>query len=538
MDRAGAGFGRTVKEIVARLGTRVVLVNVPYFLKDPQTSEMIFQGVIDIFNKKLLVWKSDDGKNVEVTDINDEEKYPELYEECMNCREAAIEQLGEFDEEVINSFFETEDYMKVPADVIKNALRKATLEGYAVPVLCGSSFKNIGVQPLIEAVNDYLPSPIDVNPPEITASSLARSSKSKKNSKKKAAVEVETSLPVSVDPKFGCVINKKKHVTSALAFKVITHPIRGIMVFVRVYSGKLQPGATVINTTTGEKIRIGKLLLMHGDVPEEVKFLNAGNIGVITATDNISTGDTLITNALTKTPNQLSSQESHAKLLPIEIPPPVFSVSIEPSTPSDKRKLDNALAQLLKEDPSLKLGYDEEADQTILSGMGELHLEITKERLLTDMKVNADIGEIRVTYKETITSPTAEFSKSVDSAGAKESFSVSLSLDSYEGALDDTSFVNEENSFVLEQDQNIVIFEKGSTPSSVQKALDAPEYHFGVAYDTLLSAIIAGINGSLQIGGKIARLPLHSCVVRVKKWTVPTEATSASDLVQVSRLAI
>lgn len=552
MDREGAGFGRTVKEIVGRLATRVVLVNIPYFVQDPSTKQMIFQGVIDIFDKKLLVWKQNtnhnekltDGKQVDVIDISDESKTPELYQQCLEAREAAVEQLGEFDEKVIESFFETEDYMNVPSSILKTALRKATIEGYAIPVLCGASFKNIGVQPLLDTVNDYLPSPLDINPPEVISTGFsAQSGRSKKNNNKNSSSSSQnknsptaSSIPVTVDPKVGCIVNNNKNLSTALAFKVLTHPNRGIMVFIRVYSGKIQQSSTIINTRTGQQLKIGKLLLMNGDVPLEVKELTAGNIGVITGTDQITTGDTLLAHSLRKDVNSLSQKDS-VKLLPIQIPPPVFSVSLEPDTVADKRKLESSLDILIREDPSLKLGYDEDSAQIILSGMGELHLEIAKDRLVNDMKVKANIGEVKVTYKETIISPSKKV-KNQSGENEKQLYSVQLSLDSFEGPAEETDFFNEEGSYLLENDNNMIIFEKNSTPENVASALKHPVWSLPLTFEAMVNSIIAGTSASLQVGGKIAKLPLHSTVVRIHKWEIPSEANTVAPLINCTRTAI
>ncbi|KAH3671729.1 hypothetical protein OGAPHI_000434 [Ogataea philodendri] len=532
MDREGAGFGRTVKEIVSRLATRVVLVNVPYFVKDNSTGQMIFEGVIDVFDKKLLIWNNtdlgSDGSKVNVIDISNESEHPELYQQVLECREAAVEQLGEFDENVINSFLETEDYMEVPANTLKNALRQACISGFATPVLCGASFRNIGVQPLLDAVNDYLPSPLEISVPEVTSSSIHQT----KTKKRKQLQASDTSLPVKMDNRVGLVVNNNLNLMTALAFKMISHPIRGIMVFVRVYSGKLQPNSTVLNSRTGEKVRIGKLLLMNADVPQEVKYLSSGSIGVITGTDQIVTGDTLIGHSLSKNTNQLSPKEQAAKLLPIKIPPPVFSVSIEPSTVSDNRKLTTCLDTLLKEDPSLHLSYDEDSGQNILSGMGELHLDITKDRLINDMKANAEVGEVRVTYKETITVPTGVFKSNTG-----DGFEVELSLESFEGPVEDLE-LPDEGVYYLEQDDNVVIVEPSSTPEPVRKALNAQIWSLPMSYETMINGILSGVNGALQVGGQRAKLPLHSIIVRIHKWTILTDANSISPLINSTRTTI
>lgn len=557
MDRDGAGYGRTVKEIVGRLGTRATLVNIPYFVEDVATGRMNFTGVIDVIHKNLLRWnistnvsstsEAADGTDIEVIHLEKEDlntEYTDAKKQCIKARKAVIEQLCDFDDAIVDSFLETEDYMKVDSAVIQESLRKATIKRYTTPILCGSSFKNIGVQPLMDAVVSYLPSPIDVPPPKIICD-INACGRRKRNAKKYLQAhsnETDLNLPVKMDPRIGCVINKDKNLSASLAFKVISHPNRGLMIFVRVYSGKLNPNSTVINSRTGERIRIGKLLLMNGEIPQEVKYLTAGNIGVITGTEEISTGDTLISHAISKNPNKIQKREASAKLLSITIPPPVFSVSIEPTTVADKRKLETCLKLILKEDPSLRLTYDDEAGQLILSGMGELHLEITKDRLVNDMKVNADIGKVHVTYKESIIEPTESVSKSQQDPNCTGMFYVKLTVVPFEGLAESTSLFNNdtnEECHLLKYDNNMVVFEQASAPPFVEKVFSG-EYRWPmeVSYDQLINSIISGVNGSLQVGGRIASLPLHSVAVKILKWNVPLEAKSATPLLQLTRMAI
>lgn len=561
MDRDGAGYGRTVKEIVGRLGTRAVLANIPYFVKD-SSQNPIFKGIIDVIARKLIVWKDVDsnGKEVDVFDISTPTcAYPESYEEMLKCREAMVETLGELDESIIDNFLETEDYTQVSISLLKKCIRKLTIEGKITPILCGSSFKNIGVQPLMDAIVDFLPSPVDIKAPEVISSVTAstghsRKKKSKKGKETDQTQKVSSPAPLSViDPKLGCVINKNKNLTTALAFKVINHPNRGLMVFVRVYSGKLQPNSTVINSRNGEKIKIGKLLVMNGDSPLDVKYLSAGNIGVITGTDEIATGDTIIAHSLTKTVNQISKSEAGLKLLPIDIPPPVFSVSIEPTTVADKRKLDTSLEILLKEDPSLKLSFDEESGQSILSGMGELHLEITKDRLVNDMKVKADIGDVCVTYKETITRPvgpiTVYENGSAPTDEEESQFGITLSVYPFDGEADDMlasmhelmgkQFDEEADVHYLDMN-TLVVFDKDSMPDAIKKELALEKWTLSFSYKKLINSMLSGATGALQMGGRLARLPLQNLVVYIEKWYIPdvNDVNSMSPLIKVTREAI
>lgn len=544
MDRDGAGFGRTVKEIVGRLGTRSILLNIPYFIKDDSQNQ-IFKGIIDIINKKLIIWKETDinGKDIDVHDISIPNcEYPDVYNEMLKCRESIVETLGELDESIIDNFFETEDYTKVSIDLLKKSIKNLTLKGKITPILCGSSFKNIGVQPLMDAIIDYLPSPLESIPPEVISTNLKNINK--------------TELSI-IDPKLGCIINKNKNLTTALAFKVINHPNRGLMIFVRVYSGKLQPNSMIINSRTGEKIKIGKLLVMNGDSPLEVKYLTAGNIGVITGTDEISTGDTIIAHSLTKNINQISKIDSTLKLLPINIPPPVFSVSIEPTTIADKRKLDSSLDILLKEDPSLKLTFDEESGQSILSGMGELHLEITKDRLINDMKVKADIGDVCVTYKETITKPVLNIEYSENNNNSKKNdnddndneipcFGIKLNIYPIEinvkeklTELHEFKSFNDEDIYQLDIN-TLVIFDKDSIPDVIKKELLLEKWTLNFSYEKLINSILSGVTGSLQMGGRLARLPLQNLIIYIDEWKIPeiNEIKNINPLIKITREGI
>lgn len=516
MDRDGAGFGRTVKEVVAKLGTRVVLVNVPFFSKEGK-----FEGVLDVVRSVLLKWPSlSDGKKVETEQVSESHF---LYSEVQKCRESMIETLTEFDEAVVDSFLENEeDYMKVPVKVIEAAIRKGTLSRAIAPVLCGASFRNIGVQPLLDAVTSFLPSPVEVSPPNVE--SILRASQN---------------IPVTVDPLHGCVVAGNRNLAMALAFKVITHPVRGVMVFIRVYSGRFQSGSTVVNTKSGQAIRLGKLLTMHADVPEEVQSVTSGNIGVITGTaSEITTGDTLVCHSVKKSFTGFPPREKNAHLMPIPVPPPVFSVSLEPETVGQRRKLEESLDILMREDPSLKLSSDEETGQIILSGMGELHLDIAVNRLVNEFKAKVVAGDIMVSYKETLLSATPVVALSREVNGSV--FSIKLSL---EPLGDDVA----RESFSI--DNNVISFNDHAAPESIasvwndiaREKLDT--WPFPLPYEAITSSIVSGCNASLQTGGVIAKLALYGVSARIHSWDIPREVlnestSSLSPLLTLTREAV
>ncbi len=475
MDREGAGFSRTVKEIIAKLGTRVLLLNVPYFV-EMENREKKFVGVLDIIDKKLLRWIDQD--NIKVTDVEGE-----TYEEVARCRESLIETLGEIDDAVIDSFLECEDYMKVPADVIRKAVRKATLSNYAVPVLTGASFKNIGVQPLMDAVNYYLPSPIECQP--------------------------EVSCPV-VKTDEGFVMNQNKHLAVAMAFKVITDPIRGVMVFVRVYSGKLKNHATVY--VNGEKFKIGKLLVMHANVPQDVTEISAGNIGVIVS-DKLKTGDTILSNIQNK---KLQNKELSIVVNPIIVPPPVFTISLEPRTSGDKRSMDEALEIILREDPSLKVTVDEENGQTLLAGMGELHLEIARDRL-RDLKAKIEIGQIMVSYKETVLEKL-----SVSKESPEHEFKISMAL--------------EPKPELFEENPNVVRVNLGDN-NVLEVPVEPENWEKVMPYQSCINAFISGSISSIQ-RGPILKLPLNSVLIKVTSFDMPPDSQNVTLWITLVRQCI
>lgn len=537
MDRPGAGFSRTVKEIVSKLHTRAVCINLPYF-KAKGNHDFEFSGVLDVIHNKLLVWDSvadSSGKAVRAIDLDPEN--PELAPLCetvAKSRESMVETLGEFDEKVIESFFEHEDYMKIPTQVLQQAIREATIRNQITPVLCGSSFRNMGVQPLLDAVVSYLPSPLQTSLPEITSSSSKRVGKKKK----KSVVSQTVDVAVEMAQGRGLVFNKNANLTVSLAFKVTTHPARGVMTFFRVYSGKLTSNSTVINTRTGKKIHLRKLMLMHGDVPEEVQAISAGNIGVVAGTDDdIVTGDTFVSHGATHS-KSFNETESNMTLHPIEIPPPLFNSGIEPATAGDERHMNECIKTLLREDPSLQVHLDEDLGQTVLSGMGELHLEIIRDRLVNDMKAKVRLRDVAVSYKETISK--ADGSVVTITSAEHPDVSVTVSLDSFEGEAAESSFAEEDGAILMDLDNNIIVLDPTATPESMVLAVKERRWKPEQSLEELQDTLVQGCATGLQIGGPMFGLPLHSCVVRITLWSFPTDDKLApgTTLLDVGRRAV
>jgi elongation factor G len=352
MDRIGADFEGGVASIREKLGAKAVPIQLPI------GAESAFAGVIDLVEMKAILYKDETkGAKFEIEDIP-----AELLEVAQKAHDFLLESVAEVDEALMEKYLAGES---ITAPEVKAALRKGTIAMELFPVLCGSAFKNKGVQPLLDAVIDYLPSPIDI--PAIKGTDP--------ESKEEVVVERQADPDAPV---------------AALAFKIVTDPYVGILTFFRVYSGTVTAGSTILNSTRGKKERIGRVVRMHADKREEVKEVSAGDIGAAVGLKETITGDTLCD------PDQPILLES------IHAPAPVISVAIEPKTKADEERMGLSLMKLAKEDPSLKLSVDKESGQTIISGMGELHLDIIKQRLFREFGVDSTVGKPQVAYRETI----------------------------------------------------------------------------------------------------------------------------------------
>jgi elongation factor G len=350
MDKLGASFARAVETIHERLGAN------PVMLQWPIGRESSFQGVVDLLEMQGVVWETELGDDPQYVPIP-----PDLLEEAQLQRELMLEQIVETDDELMGRYLEGEEI--TPAE-LRKALRTGTLEGYLTPVLCGSALRNKGVQPLLDAIVDYLPSPLEV-PPVVGQNPYTG---------KEELRSADVSGPLA-----------------ALAFKIATDPYVGRLIYVRIYSGKVKVGATVYNPGKRRKERTNKLLRMFAHAREEVPELTAGDIGAVVGLKRTFTGDTL---CVPSAPIILES---------IAFPEPVIFVAVEPRTAADQARMDEALRRLAEEDPTFVVRLDENTGQTILSGMGELHLEILVDRLVREFRVQAKVSRPRVAYRETIT---------------------------------------------------------------------------------------------------------------------------------------
>jgi elongation factor G len=352
MDRIGADFDRSVETMIDRLGANAVPVQLPI------GSEADLVGIIDLIAMKAIIYNDDLGKDFDVIDIPEEH---ELRAE--EARETLIDAVGTFDDELAEAYLETGD---VEIGQLKAAIRKAVLELGITPVFCGSAFKNKGVQPLLDAVVDYLPSPLDVPPVEGIVEA-------------RNGDITEEVRNASDDEPF-----------AALAFKIAADPFVGKLTYFRVYSGRLSAGSRILNVTSGKSERVGRILMMHANDREELEEVYAGDIAAAVGIKQIVTGDTLC------------APDAPIKLENIVFPEPVIKVAVEPKTKSDQEKMSVALGRLAEEDPTFQVQTNEETGQIEISGMGELHLEVLVDRMRREFNVEANVGKPQVSYRETI----------------------------------------------------------------------------------------------------------------------------------------
>ncbi|GLY63553.1 elongation factor G [Amycolatopsis taiwanensis] len=358
MDKLGADFYFTVRTISERLGARPLVIQLPI------GAESEFEGVIDLVRMKALTWRGEvkKGEDYEVEDIP-----AALAEKAAEYHEKLVETVAEADDELMEKFLEGQELTEAE---IKAGIRKLTIAREAYPVLAGSAFKNKGVQPMLDAVIDYLPSPLDQ--PPVEGLLLDGETKATRNA--------------SLDEPF-----------SALAFKIAAHPFFGKLTYIRVYSGKVAAGTQVVNATKDRKERIGKIFQMHSNKENPVEDAQAGHIYAVIGLKDTTTGDTL------------ADPQNPIVLESMTFPEPVIKVAIEPKTKADQEKLSTAIQKLAEEDPTFRVSQDEETGQTIIEGMGELHLEVLVNRMKSDYKVEANIGKPQVAYRETIRKTVEKF---------------------------------------------------------------------------------------------------------------------------------
>ncbi|NDJ87587.1 elongation factor G [Mycolicibacter kumamotonensis] len=385
MDKLGADFYFTVRTIEERLGARPLVIQLPI------GAENDFEGIVDLVEMNAKVWRGETklGETYETVEIP-----ADLADKADEYRTALLEAVAETDEALLEKYLGGEE---LTVEEIKSGIRKLTVSSELYPVLCGSAFKNKGVQPMLDAVVDYLPSPLDVE-------------------------SVQGHVPGKEDE----IISRKPSIDepfSALAFKIAVHPFFGKLTYVRVYSGKVESGAQVVNSTKGKKERLGKLFQMHSNKENPVESVSAGHIYAVIGLKDTTTGDTLCD------PNNQIVLES------MTFPAPVIEVAIEPKTKSDQEKLSLAIQKLAEEDPTFKVHLDQETGQTVIGGMGELHLDILVDRMRREFKVEANVGKPQVAYKETIRRKVekVEYTHKKQTGGSGQFAKVIIDLEPFTG---------------------------------------------------------------------------------------------------------
>ena len=391
MDRTGADFEMCVGDIRTKLGANPVPIQLPI------GAEENFEGIVDLVEMREIVWPidSDNGQTFDINEIR-----PELKEKAAEMRAFMLESIVETDDALMEKFFAGEEISLVE---IKKALRIATISGMVVPVACGTAFKNKGIQSLLDAIIDFMPSPVDIG--AVNGTDVKDST-------------IEMTREVSDDAPF-----------AALAFKIMTDPFVGRLSFFRVYSGMLEKGSYVLNSTKGKKERMGRILQMHANKREEIEQVYCGDIAAAVGLKDTTTGDTLC------------DMDKPIVLERMEFPEPVISVAVEPKTKVDQEKMGIALSKLAEEDPTFRVKSDKETGQTIISGMGELHLEIIVDRMRREFKVESTVGKPQVAYRETITIQADQDVKYAKQSGGKGQYGhVKITLEPNPGK--DFEFIN------------------------------------------------------------------------------------------------
>lgn len=428
MDKLGADFYYTVQTIIDRLGAKPLVLQLPIGAEDD------FDGVVDLVEMKAITWRGKVDTGAEPTI---EEIPADLQDKAAEYREKLLETVAESSEELMDKYFGGEE---LSIEEIKAAIRQLTVNSEVYPVLCGTAYRNKGVQPLLDAVVDYLPNPLDIG--EVHGHAVGDES-------------TEIARKPSVDEPF-----------SALAFKIAVHPFFGKLTFVRVYSGRVEPGSQVTNSTKGKKERVGKLFQMHANKENPVDEALAGNIYAFIGLKDTTTGDTLCD---ASNPIILES---------MDFPDPVIQVAIEPKTKSDQEKLGTAIQKLAEEDPTFTVHLDEESGQTVIGGMGELHLDVLVDRMRREFKVEANVGAPQVAYRETIRKPVEklEYTHKKQTGGSGQFAKVIISLEPYAPNADELE----------EGESPIYKFENAVTGGRVPK-----EY---------IPSVDAGIQDAMQYG--------------------------------------
>ncbi|KAI9696467.1 MAG: Ribosome-releasing factor 2, mitochondrial [Candelina mexicana] len=547
LDRDGAAFGATVKKIATRLHGYPAVCQIPWW----EGGRGRFIGVGDVVNLRGLKWEEGgDGKATTTYDLQElAEVEKSLYEELRHARVALVELLTDFDEAMVEEFLQYDsDHLAIPGQKIAKSLRRCLLaSGSArlIPILAGASFKNIGVQPLLDAVNDLLPNPTESPDPEI---SLGATKTILKGLPGATTVQESTSQPAKMKGRNSDSFTTKRSTGGArildccaLAFKVVNDPRRGVLVYVRVYSGVINRSTILFNTSLQVSERAPRLLEMHASEAIEVESIPTGQIGVIVGLKHARTGDTLVSYPGAKLKTVPPAPLNVLQLRPIDVPPPVFFASVEPESSSAEKQVRETLELLLREDPSLQVRIDGDSGQTLLSGMGELHLEIAHDRLVNDFKAKASMGRIEIGYRECILSPSSQETRMFDRdvAGRKGKAGCSACVAPSTAEAVNTSH-STENTDIASRDGNLITVSFPTlSPSGRPKDSSTPPLPSHLSLSAIRTALINGASAALARGPKHS-FPMHS--TRVTLTLDPSEHTFGTDstlaaLTSAARLA-
>ncbi|WPH03695.1 Hypothetical protein R9X50_00657800 [Acrodontium crateriforme] len=517
LDRDGAAFGRTVREIGTRLGAWPAVCGIPWWNEKGRLA-----GIGDVINLKGLRYpEGGDGKQITLRSLDElQAEDSTMADELKAARTALVELLSEHDDQMVEKFLDAdEDHVAISPQDITESLRRCVLAfpQTVAPVFAGASFRNIGVQPLLDAVVDLLPLPserpdsqVSIGPSgikgglsEFLSGKMPLESSKKPESKSKAISKEKQSLAL------------KNIETCALAFKVVADPKRGVLVYVRVYSGSIQRNATLWNTTLQNTERAQRLWKMYANEAVEIESIPSGQIGVIPGLKFARTGDTLISYTGANPKNGPPAPINSLQLKPIDVPPPVFFVSVEPNSLAEEKHIKESLDLLLREDPSLYVSVDEESGQTHLAGMGELHLEIARDRLVGDLKAKARIGKIEIGYREAIStasnSVTEVFDREVGGKSAKAGCTV-IVRPSHEQQ--DVSSGDTTHKFSLHDNNTLVVTTPTLDGEGQTETDNSPPLPSTIPLQTLLASIQTGVSAALARGPTHA-YPVHSTSIHI-----------------------
>lgn len=540
LDRDGATFAKAVREIASKLRCWPAVCMIPWWRK----SDRKLQGLGDVINLRALLWKEgSDGRDIQPYELDNLAQQDEsLAQELRQARVALIELLSEHDDAMVEKYLAcNEDHVAINASDILASLRRCVLQPtqLLVPVFAGASFRNLGVQPLLDSVNHFLPSPLERPSPEISFDgrtgtlaglvdgTLLKQSDSKLSSKKS----------ISRTPAFPRLLQ-----SCALAFKVVNDIKRGVLVYVRVYSGSLTRSSALWNTNLNIMERAPRLLRMYANDAVEIPSIEAGQIGVIVGLKHARTGDTLVSYANMNPKTGPPAPISSLHLKPIAVPPPVFFVSVEPNSLSEEKHILDSLRILLREDPSLSVSTDPETGQTHLAGMGELHLEIARDRLIQDFKAKAVIGRIEIGYRECILDDagpcTARIDREIAGKAAKASATASVAPLDSDSSSAASMEVESRRKVTLADDNHLTISHPDFDSTGKPLAPETPPLPLNLTMPAIYSALEAGVTAALA-KGPTHGYPLHSTSVTVQISSPDiSPETSPTSLSMAARQAV